>query len=261
MKINNIIKCFNTSFLQSLYPKQCIGCGEIIENYEYLCQFCKRDIKRINAKKRCFKCGLEKDDCVCKERVYYFEKVICVFEYDDIAKQAILRYKIGRKSHYGEFFAKQMAKAVTDEYKGINFDFICAVPASNKSKRKYGFDHTKRLCEIMSGELKIPMFYEILGCNKKGADQHLKGINERFSNVSGKYFYTRKINCKNVLLIDDIKTTGATLSECAKQLLFAGADTVYCVSALTHIPHKYDDDAVKEQTLITKIKLLKKWDV
>ena len=70
---------------------------------------------------------------------------------------------------------------------------------------------------------------------KKTKKQHRSSIKERLSNVDGKYCATRRISTANVLLIDDIKTTGATLDECAKQLLFAGADSVYCVSVLGSI--------------------------
>ena len=54
---------------------------------------------------------------------------------------------------------------------------------------------------------------------------------ERFENVKGKFRSTKKC-IGNILLVDDIKTTGATLEECSKQLLSSGADSVYCVTGL-----------------------------
>ena len=56
---------------------------------------------------------------------------------------------------------------------------------------------------------------------------------ERISNVKGKYGFRRKIKAENILLIDDIRTSGATLDECARQLLRAGADRVYCATILS----------------------------
>ncbi len=237
MKTDSFLLGFYSSVLQLIFPNKCVCCGEIIGEKEYLCGICNRDIERIKVSKRCYRCGLEKQYCTCKKRVYYFESIISLFEYNGLAKDGIAKYKFGRRSHYGEFFATQMALAVKNEYKDIKFDFICCVPTAKKSKQKYGFDHTKLLCEIMSDMLKIPMYCGILKCNFSSSNQHTKSRNERFSNVSGKYCFTRKVKCKNVLLIDDIKTTGATLDECAKQLLFAGADRVYCVTALADIPN------------------------
>ena len=57
-------------------------------------------------------------------------------------------------------------------------------------------------------------------------------VKERFKNVKGMYKTNYKVTGKTILLVDDIKTTGASFDECAKQLLLAGADNVYCVSAV-----------------------------
>ena len=74
---------------------------------------------------------------------------------------------------------------------------------------------------------------DILYRNKSKTDQHdIKNPKERFKNVEGLYGAKGKVNGKNILLVDDIKTTGATLNECAKQLILSGADNVYCVTGL-----------------------------
>ena len=57
-------------------------------------------------------------------------------------------------------------------------------------------------------------------------------IEDRFKNVRNGFKATEKLYGKNILLVDDIKTTGATIDECARQLKFAGAERVYCVVAL-----------------------------
>lgn len=62
----------------------------------------------------------------------------------------------------------------------------------------------------------------------------------RLKNVKNKYYAQNKISGGNVLLFDDIATTGATLDECAKQLLIAGADRVYCISVLQSVHKKGD---------------------
>ena len=69
---------------------------------------------------------------------------------------------------------------------------------------------------------------------KKKKPQHKMGNStKRFTNVSGIYAYNGKwdIKGKNILLVDDIVTTGATVNECAKMLIKAGANEVYCLSA------------------------------
>ena len=67
---------------------------------------------------------------------------------------------------------------------------------------------------------------------KENQVQHNLFLNERFGNVKDAYRATDKIKGQTVLLLDDIKTTGATLNECAKELKFSGAKKVYCIAAL-----------------------------
>ena len=95
-----------------------------------------------------------------------------------------------------------------------------------------GFNQSKILAEKIGEKLNLPVL-DILYRNKSKTDQHdIKNPKERFKNVEGLYGAKGKVNGKNILLVDDIKTTGATLNECAKQLILSGADNVYCVTGL-----------------------------
>ncbi len=240
MKIlyNTLIRLF--AFLKSLiYPEVCISCGEIIDEGEHLCNYCRRNIERINPEKRCLKCGFEKKDCVCSVRVYSFENIISLFENIGIAQRAYYKYKLFHRKHYSDYFAKALSLAVKSEYYGTEFDGICSVPSSKRSTLSRGFDHTKELAVLVSEIMGIKCLEHLLFCKEFVRPQHRSSFEERLKNVKGKYGYTRNINTKNVLLFDDIRTSGATLDECARQLLKAGADKVYCVTVLAQ-PRRKD---------------------
>lgn len=227
-----------SKILHIFYPNRCISCGRIIEYDNSLCEPCFEKLKVINPKKRCLKCGNDKNFCKCKTLVYRFESVISVFENDGSAKNILYRYKFGGRPHISDFLVQEMANAVKNEYKDIKFDIICPVPSSRKSRLKYGFDHTMTLSKKLSKNLGIESF-NMLRVVKQNS-QHKSKFSERMENVKGKYEPIKRADNKTVLLVDDIKTSGATLDECAKQLLFAGAERVYCVTALSTYPKKVE---------------------
>ena len=103
-----------------------------------------------------------------------------------------------------------------------------------RKKLKRGFNQSEVLAKNISKILKIPICNDALIAARKTKIQHTLTKDERFKNVRGKFIANKKhdLTGKTVLLVDDIKTTGATLDECAKQLLSLGADEVYCVTGL-----------------------------
>lgn len=100
-----------------------------------------------------------------------------------------------------------------------------------RKKLSRGFNQTEVMAKIISDILGVPLI-NALKCVKFVHSQHELGIKQRRENVKDMYVPTGSLRGKSLLLVDDIKTTGATLNECAVQLLSAGADCVYCVTAL-----------------------------
>ena len=134
--------------------------------------------------------------------------------------------------------AQEMALTVKKEFKSINFDIIVAVPTTVKSRFKYGFSPVNELCFALEELLGVKFSRNILKCRSSKKPQHKSTFSERLENVRDKFYCDGRINGKTVLLVDDIKTSGATLSACARKLKFAGAEKVYCVTALAGLAQK-----------------------
>lgn len=220
--------------IQSIYPKKCICCGGIIDESLSLCECCEAKIERIDLEEICLDCGLEKSLCCCKFNVYRFNGLISVFKNEGIAKKAYYSYKFQKRQHYADFFADKLVFAIQSCYQSVEFDMVCYVPSY--SKREY--NHSGYIAQLVSNKLNIPLCEDLLSCIIKCKKQHKSTIQQRLSNVYGKYVTNYRIDGKRVLLIDDIKTTGATLDECSKELLFAGADSVYCATVLGSVASK-----------------------
>lgn len=230
--LNNV----KQTLIEMLYPKKCISCGEIISEDEFLCDICYKHFVQIDHTKQCFSCGMEKQHCRCYSDIYRFKCITSAFYTNDYVKHALYSYKISRKMHYGEYFSKQIALAVKNSFYNIHFDYICSVPTSINRKMERGFDHCALLCNGVSEILGIKMLDGVLMCRSFIKTQHTSDFAKRFENVQGKYYFNKRLNGGRILLIDDIITTGATLDECARQLLLAGADEVYCATALYTLP-------------------------
>lgn len=141
-------------------------------------------------------------------------------------------FKFRRKFRAAEFLANEMAFCVKNEYRDINFDGVCFVPMHKSRKRVRGFNQSEVLTERIAKILSLPII-NALSCVKSAHSQHkIKDYKERFKNVKGIYKANGAFDGKTLLLVDDIMTTGATLNECAAVLLRAGADKIYCVTAL-----------------------------
>ncbi len=219
-----------------LYPRKCICCGERISDDEDLCKFCHHWIERVPAEKRCSECGLIKDHCQCSICAYHFVKVVAPFYNSGLAQRGFYRLKFGLRRHYAKFFAQEMAKTVHSEFFGVTFDAVCYVPISRKHYHQRGFDQSKLLATEISKCLKTPLLQDAILCQFGGKTQHELSWKERFTAIRQKYRVGMDVKGR-ILLVDDIKTSGATLDECARELLFAGADEVYCVAALISDPN------------------------
>lgn len=223
-----IIKTVKSAF----FPKACVACGDIIDDSEYLCDGCLNLLEVCDAASRCIHCGLPEKSCECKKRVFHFSGCIAPFENYGTAQRAMYAFKFYRKMYAADFFAEKMALAVKNEYRGIEFDAVCCVPMSVGKKHRRGFNQSEILAEKLALLLGIPFSKGLLNSNKSDAAQHELGYNARFESVRGKYFCDFKNTGKTLLLVDDIKTTGATLDECARVLLLSGCREVWCVTGL-----------------------------
>ncbi len=234
------MKQYFNVIISALFPNVCVACGEIIPESEHLCEYCAEMAEMVDFTKCCIRCGMPKKECRCSKRVFHFNGCAAPFYNDGVMQKAMYRFKFGKKEYITKFFAEKMALTVKTAYSDINFDIVTFVPTTFKRKMSRGFNQSELLAKKISKILNTPLLSDLIKCKKSAKIQHTLKFDERFKNVKGRYECNRnyKLNGKTVLLVDDIKTTGATLDECAKQLLLLGADRVYCVTGLMTAKNK-----------------------
>ena len=218
----------------ALFPNVCAACGDIIPEGEHLCEYCDEMAEVVDFTKNCRRCGMPKKQCECSRRVFHFSGCAAPFYNIGVTQEAMYSYKFNRKEYIAEFFAERMAITVKTAYSDIDFDIVTFVPMKLRKKLKRGFNQSEVFAKRISKICGIPFYDNLLKVGNNSITQHKLSEEERFKNVKGKFIANKAFNIsgKTVLLVDDIKTTGATLDECAKQLLLLGADEVYCVTGL-----------------------------
>lgn len=214
-----------------LFTKRCRYCGRVIDIRKDACDYCENSIREITGEV-CFKCGKEKKKCDCQGTLLFYEKLCAPYYYSGAIKTLIWRFKFRNKTDIADFLGEQMAKCVVTRFEGYEFDSVTYVPATKKNTKSRGYNQAELLAKRLSHILDVPC-EEFLVKKYETQSQHSLPQMKRTGNILGVFDVSGKsdIEFKRVLLCDDVKTTGATLNECAKTLLIGGAAEVFCVTA------------------------------
>ena len=218
----------------SFIPNKCPVCNKIkaFDDQSVVCEKCLDKLKSVSDNS-CLKCGAGVDRCKCKKHHVEYDGLVAPFYYEDIAIKIVSLFKYRYMTFFASFFAKEMAKKVKGKYENITFDYIAYIPFSSMQKRKRNYNQSELLAEELSKILNIPQSPLIIKLYNNKSQHYMKNQNRK-GNVAGVYQIDVSVDLtgKKILLVDDIKTTGATLNECARELKLYGAEEVYCVTAL-----------------------------
>lgn len=232
---------FWDTFLRLIFPDRCICCGKTVEMHHIYCPACEGALPRI-APPLCLACGMNKKDCTCAKHKNYFSGCVAPFYYEGGIRNGIRRLKFRQKTYIAEGLAAEMAATAKAIYGEHAFDLIACVPLTQARKKQRGYNQSELLAAKAAGQLGIPFRPDILSKLFDNQPQHKLPASERTGNVAGVFHcpLPAEVADKKILLIDDIKTTGATLNECAKMLLLSGAEEVTCLCGAIVRRHKTD---------------------
>ena len=221
-----------------MFPRTCPNCNKVIENKKIFCNHCFKNISFIS-KNICQWCGTplvsrhtnEKLLCTkCMNKRPTYDMARAAFIYEVFSRDAILKFKYADKMGFANAFIPFMVQAGAPLLE--KSDLIVAVPMHWKRKLSRKYNQAEILAKILSDKTKIPYHTNILFRSKYTPKQENKSFKERNANVKNafKIKNKKKIKGKRILLVDDVFTTGATVSNCAKTLKKAGAKAVYVLT-------------------------------
>ncbi len=203
----------------------CSKCWAQLPLIRYYCFDCGRPFSSFNNQSgpASHNCGNHK-----AEIKLYFRRARSIGLYQGDLKKLIRLFKYHKKSSLGSQLAGWMIQHMPKEFNPANFDYILPVPLHIKRLRKREFNQSLLLAKSIARYYQRPlMISNLYRRHYQQAQAQLKQRQRRL-NIKGAFLVRQpdKLHRKSILLIDDVYTTGATVGECAKVLLRAGAERV-----------------------------------
>ena len=200
-----------------IFPPKCILCRELLSTQE-------TDL--------CHRCRLESPVAAkSKFKLSFVARWAAVWYYKDDVRSSLLRYKFGNRRSYAQSYGRFLAmKLQTEEMD--DFDVLTWVPVGFFRRLKRGYDQDALIAHAVAAELGVTAVQTLKKVKNTPPQSGIHDAAKRRANVLNAYRITDPalVRGKRILLIDDIITTGATVSECARVLLTAGAKEVNCAA-------------------------------
>lgn len=219
--------------LDIIFPELCVSCGRpVVTAQRNICSGCAEKFEKISG--GCPVCSgiISGGACsICGDRKFYPEAHISLFRYENTVKSAVHAMKFKSMRGIYAVFVPYVCDGINRI--GRSIDLITSVPMNRRKLIKRGYNQSELIARgagMMSGIT----YHRLLAENRNRTAQRNLNYNERFVNVIDRYktVNNNKISGRSILLVDDVFTTGATINECSRVLLAAGASKVYALTVV-----------------------------
>ena len=237
-KFKNFFKNLFKRADKLMYPPniKCLCCYKDLPQKQEIeiCNDCLKKIRFIDESCCCRVCGtyLKQtnicSNCSKNKRNFDIARSVCV--YDDIATKLIVNFKFNG----APYMHKTLANMMAEKYLSLkwNCDEVLFVPLTPKKQKARGFNQTELLAKHFCEKLNIPLLNNVIIKTKDTKQQSNLGFVERQENIkqSFKVINKKEVKGKNILIIDDVFTTGATSGAISHTLKQAGAKKIYVLT-------------------------------
>lgn len=225
-------------FLDLIFPSVCPVCGNDSDSHAHnpVCAACWKGINPHSGPE-CLICGLPVSSDValrcgsCLEKPPYFSRIIYYGIYDGTLRKAIhlLKFK----------GIKRLARPMAGLLSGLPIpaaDGIVPVPLHSARLRDREFNQTALIGRHLSRFTGMPLLLDVLKKKRETPPQTDVTGKERLKNVKDSFTVTKDVTGLRIVIVDDVITTGATVDECARVLIKAGAESVFVVALARSMP-------------------------
>lgn len=220
-------------WIDLLMPNRCPVCGEVIVWNELICKSCEKSLPFLD------------DPFVLKykfqENITELKDLCAVFSYEGNSVSGIYNLKTRKGLNFAEYASNYICKYLCDKNIDKCIDAVVFVPMPKGKKLSRGYNQAEKISVFIAERLNKPVIKKLLERLPKSYDQHSLGYEQRLENAESSYVLNAEhenIEGKNILICDDVATTGATLNKCAKLLKSIGAKSVYSAAICSTILKK-----------------------
>lgn len=205
-----------------LYPWKCVFCESVLKDTD-ICRECEEKLP--------YTVG---DSAM--QKFPFIDKCVSPLYYKDKVRASVHRYKFGGCSAYSRRYAALMSDCVENNLDCRSVDVISWIPLSKKRLRQRGYDQARLLAEEIAAKTGLPCRQLLQKVKNNSAQSLTRDAKQRHENVAGVYALDdgADVSGLRILLVDDVVTTGATMSEAARILRKAGAKSVFGVTLARH---------------------------
>ncbi len=206
--------------LDLIFPNRCGFCHKVVPWDKLICHECEEKLEYSSEPVRYDSDGA-------------FDRCVSPCGYFGVAKNGVLNLKYHYGKNTAEYLLPCLCGLIREHLPVADIDIVTSVPMTKKRRSETGYNHAEVIAKLICDELKLPYDPKLLEKQKVASVQHKLSASDRKTLIKGVYKRGKSlynIKDKTVLLVDDIITTGATLSECATILKEEGASAVYCVT-------------------------------
>jgi len=238
-----MLKTFMGSLLSVIFPKTCLACHRSLKDNDisdFICPDCWSSLKK-NVPPLCTICGRQirkvqiyKSVCPdCQRQHFSFDRAFSPCVYEGITRELIHKFKYQNRDYLSRTLGRIIIDFIRQEHITLSFcDLVIPVPLHNAKLREREFNQAELLARQIAREFSLPVSTSNLWRKKYRKPQVELKEEKRKENIQGCFGLRNpaEVRGKNIILVDDVLTTGATCSEAASVLKAAGAFSVWVLT-------------------------------